>query len=78
MIKPRPGLLPWMDQKLSQQVRQHLEQQGVGIYDGRPIERIIADGDHLQVVSTPLLLDCDMVIVATGVKPNAELARNVV
>ncbi|MDD2468430.1 MAG: FAD-dependent oxidoreductase, partial [Desulfobulbus sp.] len=48
----------------------------VGLYDGRPIERIIVDGDHLQVVSTPLLLDCDLVVVAIGVKPNAELAQN--
>ncbi|MDD2467042.1 MAG: FAD-dependent oxidoreductase, partial [Desulfobulbus sp.] len=70
MIKPRQGLLPWMDSQLSQQVRDHLEQHGVGLYDGRPIERIIVDGDHLQVVSTPLLLDCDLVVVAIGVKPN--------
>jgi len=76
MIKPRPGLLPWMDSELSQQVRLHLEQQGVGLYDGRPVERIIAQGEHLQVVSTPLLLDCDMVVLAIGVKPNAELAQN--
>lgn len=75
MIKPRQGLLPWLDPTLSQQVRAHLEGHGVGLYDGRPIERIIADGDHLQVVSTPLLLDCDMVLVAVGVKPNAELAH---
>ncbi|MGD9950174.1 MAG: FAD-dependent oxidoreductase [Desulfobulbus sp.] len=76
MIKPRQGLLPWLDPELSRQVRDHLEQHGVGLYDGRPIERIITEGDHFQVVSTPLLLDCDMVVMAIGIKPNAELAKN--
>lgn len=76
MIKPRQGLLPWLDPELSRQVRDHLQEHGVGLYDGRPIERIVEEGDHLQVVSTPLVLDCDMVVVAIGVQPNAELARN--
>lgn len=76
LIKPRPRLLPWLDPALSEQVRRHIEERGVGIYDGRPIERIVADGDHLQVVSSPLALDCDMVVVAIGVDPNAELARD--
>ncbi len=76
MIKPRLGLLPWLDPELSHHVRHHLQEQGVGLYDGRQIERIIADGDHLQVMSPPLLLDCDMVIIAVGVKANGELAQN--
>nr|WP_321468186.1 FAD-dependent oxidoreductase [uncultured Desulfobulbus sp.] len=75
MIKPRPGLLPWLDAELSQHVREHLQQQGIGIYDGRPLEHIITNNDYLQVVSTPLVLDCDMVVVAIGVQPNAELAE---
>ncbi|WP_448873010.1 FAD-dependent oxidoreductase [Desulfobulbus propionicus] len=76
MIKPRKGLLPWLDPALSQQVRDHLEQHGVSLYDGQAIERIIAKDDHLQVVSDPLQLDCDIVVAAIGVKPNAELARD--
>lgn len=76
MIKPRKGLLPWMDPELSRQVRQHLEDHGVNLYDGRPIERISVEGDHLQVISTQLNLDCDMVVIAIGVQPNAELARD--
>ncbi|MGE4559685.1 MAG: FAD-dependent oxidoreductase [Desulfobulbus sp.] len=76
MIKPRKGLLPWLDPALSHHVRQHLEDHGVTLCDGRPIERITLDGGHLQVVSTQLHLDCDMVVVATGVQANAEIARD--
>jgi NADPH-dependent 2,4-dienoyl-CoA reductase/sulfur reductase-like enzyme len=76
LIKPRPGLLPWLDPALSKQVRLHLEEQGVGVYDGKTIERIVAADGCLQVVSGPLALDGDLVIAAIGVTPNADLARD--
>lgn len=76
MIKPRQGLLPWLDPELSRQVRDHLEHHGVGLHDGRPIQRIVAEDGHLQVVSDQLRLDGDMVVVAIGVDPNSELARD--
>lgn len=75
MIKPRPGLLPWLDAALAQPLRELLQNQGIGLFDGRTVERIVAVGDHLQVISTPLALDCDLVVVAIGVTPNASLAQ---
>lgn len=75
MIKPRPGLLPWLDTTLAQPLRELLQAEGVGLYDGRSVERIVTVGNSLQVVSPPLVLDCDLVVVAIGVKPNASLAQ---
>lgn len=74
MIKPRPGLLPWLDTALAQPLREMLQAEGVGLYDGRPVERIVSINDHLQVVASPLALDCDLVVVAIGVRPNVSLA----
>jgi NADPH-dependent 2,4-dienoyl-CoA reductase/sulfur reductase-like enzyme len=75
LIKPRAGLLPWLDPALAQPVRDLLVSQGVGLYDGRPIERIVAQGEQLRVVAEEVSLVADLVIVAIGVTPNVALAR---
>ncbi len=75
LIKPRAGLLPWLDPALSQPVRELLVARGVGVHDGYPIERIIAEGEQLRVIAGELRLEADVVIAAIGVTPNASLAR---
>ena len=74
MVKPRPELLPWMAPDLALLVREELESQLVGIHAGHKIERIEADGDTLKVVCPDLVLDGQMVLVATGVRPESALA----
>jgi NADPH-dependent 2,4-dienoyl-CoA reductase/sulfur reductase-like enzyme len=44
MVKPRPGLLPWMAADLSGVVREELEKNDVGVHDGYEVERIRRDG----------------------------------
>lgn len=75
MIKPRAGLLPWLHPVLSQQVREHLVSQHVALHDGHEIIRIADQDGELQVVAPDLTLTGDMVIVAIGVYPHAELAE---
>jgi CoA-dependent NAD(P)H sulfur oxidoreductase len=75
LIKPRAGLLPWLDPKLAQPVRDLLLAKGVGLHDGHPIDRIVAAGEHLTVVSDALELAADLVVAAIGVTPNAHLAE---
>lgn len=75
LIKPRPGLLPWLDRALAEPVRAHLLDHGVGLHDGQPIERIDAVDEHLEVVAGQQRLVADLVIVAIGVTPNAHLAE---
>lgn len=76
LIKPRAGLLPWLDRELAEPVKEHLLVNGAGLYDGHAIERIIAVDDHLEVVADQLRLAADLVIVAIGVEPIASLARD--
>lgn len=75
MIKPRPGLLPWMDPELSGQVREELEAHKIGIYDGHDIEGITATpAGGFEVVSPDATLSCDMVLAAVGVTPISRIA----
>jgi len=76
LIKPRPGLLPWLAPELALPVRQVLQSRGVGLFDGYPVERIVASDNGLTVVSGALRLEADLVIGAIGVTPNARLARD--
>jgi NADPH-dependent 2,4-dienoyl-CoA reductase/sulfur reductase-like enzyme len=74
MVKPRPGLLPWMAPALSAAVGAELAANGVVLHAGQALERIEAKGDRLRVVGPGLDLVADMVLVATGVVPNSEMA----
>lgn len=74
MVKPRVGLLPWMDPELSAVVRTELEKNGVEIFDGHGVEEIAARPGGLQVICPQMTLEADMVLVAIGVRPNSEMA----
>jgi len=75
MVKPRPVFLPWMNEQLSNTVKQELENNDVGFFPGHTLEKIqpAADGS-LEVVCSDLTLQGDMVLVAIGVSPNSQIA----
>jgi NADPH-dependent 2,4-dienoyl-CoA reductase/sulfur reductase-like enzyme len=78
MVKPRPSFLPWMDGAMADVVRNELEANGVKIHPGNAIERIQRQKDTLQPVGLKLIcsdleIECGMILVATGVKPNSNL-----
>jgi NADPH-dependent 2,4-dienoyl-CoA reductase/sulfur reductase-like enzyme len=76
MIKPRAGLLPWLDPALCRPLREMLLARGVGLYDGHPIDAIRQEGKGLVVLSGDKRLEGDLVVVAVGVTPNSQLARD--
>jgi NADPH-dependent 2,4-dienoyl-CoA reductase/sulfur reductase-like enzyme len=77
LVKPRPRLLPWMDETLSDVVRREIEENGATLYPGQTIERIIRRDDEraLDVVCSRQTLTADMVLLAIGVTPNSQLAE---
>ena len=75
MVKSRSTLLPWMDTALSEVVREELENKGVGLYAGHQIENIEKTNSGLRIRCKDLFLDADMVLVAVGVSPNSEIAK---
>lgn len=74
MIKPRSGLLPWMNEKLSAIVQQELEARKVSLYQGVAIHRIEQAKDGLVVCCDGIDLSAGMILVATGIQPNSEMA----
>ncbi len=74
MVKPGPDLLPWMSREMSSVVGSEIERQAVDLNPGRKIEGIERKKDNLIVRCEGLDLEGSMVLVATGVRPNSDIA----
>lgn len=75
MVKPGPVLLPWMNSELAAMVEKELEANGVSVQLGNSIERIEETDRGLRVISQGRVWDCELVLVAVGIKPNSGLAE---
>ncbi len=75
MIKPNPTFLPWMESSLSARIWEKLKTMGIELYAGYKIEAIEKKKNHLAVISGELNLNAEMVLIATGVVPNSEIAK---
>ncbi len=74
MVKPGPRFLPWLKEELAEVVVEEITANGVALYPGHRIARIENSGGRLQVTCEELTLEADMVLTATGVYPNSEIA----
>jgi NADPH-dependent 2,4-dienoyl-CoA reductase/sulfur reductase-like enzyme len=74
MIKPGPGLLPWMDTQLSGVVQQELESHGVSLHPGVRILGVEQGQKGWIVHGDGVDIKADMFIVAVGVRPNSGIA----
>jgi NADPH-dependent 2,4-dienoyl-CoA reductase/sulfur reductase-like enzyme len=74
MVKPRETFLPWMEERLAEQVKTEAESKGVGVHTGHAVEKIEKSNGRLAVVCPRLTLEADLVLVAIGVTPASELA----
>jgi NADPH-dependent 2,4-dienoyl-CoA reductase/sulfur reductase-like enzyme len=75
MVKPRPVFLPWLHEELGHMVREEVEAKGVGVYPGHDIREIQAENHSLKVLCEDLVLDCELVLVAIGIKPVSGFAK---
>ena len=75
MVKPRPVFIPWMNPDLAAMVKEEVETNQVRVHLGHRIEGVEQTGKGLRVVSPDLSLECEMVLVGIGVRPNSGLAE---
>lgn len=75
MVKPRKRFLPWMNKELSARVWAELQDQGVNLYPGHDLQAIEQENSQFRVIAQDVELKADLIIVATGIKPNSELAE---
>ncbi len=74
MVKPGPVFLPWMTSDLADVIKDELRVNNINLYPGHKIKRIDPKKIGISVVCDNLSLDADLVIVASGVKPNSHIA----
>ena len=75
MVKPRPVLLPWMNERLTEMVKEEVEASGIRLHLGHKVQRIEKSEGGLKVICSDLGLDGQMVLVAIGITPNSRLAE---
>jgi NADPH-dependent 2,4-dienoyl-CoA reductase/sulfur reductase-like enzyme len=78
IVEMAPAVLTTFDPDLGEIVGDELTRHGVTVAPRQKVERIEKQGDgSLRVVGSPTLdIDADVVLVAVGVRPASELARD--
>uniref|UniRef100_A0A7C3YF17 FAD-binding protein n=1 Tax=Geoglobus ahangari TaxID=113653 RepID=A0A7C3YF17_9EURY len=77
LIEALPNVLPaLLDQEMAMLVERHLTEKGIRVLTNTLVREIVAE-DRVRAVKTDKEeIPADIVIVATGVKPNVELAKD--
>lgn len=76
MVKPGPEFLPWMARDLAQIVRTEIEENNVDLNLGYSVRKIVPCNNGISVECENLTIEADMVLVAIGVKPCSDIAKN--
>ncbi len=78
VVEMAPFVLPPVEPELSEIVRAHLEEKGVKVLTSTRVLRFEDDGEGYvaKVITDKGEIPARMVLLATGVRPNVELARD--
>jgi len=68
-----PGII---SPRMAQMVQHHLEENEVSLFASERVERIEGDTRVKRVITDKRILDADLVVMAVGVTPNSDLARD--
>jgi NADPH-dependent 2,4-dienoyl-CoA reductase/sulfur reductase-like enzyme len=75
LVEHLPQIMPNLDAEMVAPVAAHLIDKGARLHLRAKVTAIAKEGDRLQVLTDKAgALDVDMVVIATGVQPNSELA----
>jgi NADPH-dependent 2,4-dienoyl-CoA reductase/sulfur reductase-like enzyme len=77
MVKPRPSFIPWMNGDLAEMVIEEVEKNNVRIHAGHEIMGVERHDRGLRVICSGMNIECDMALLAIGIKPNSRLAGDV-
>ena len=75
MVEILSRVLPWLEPSLADVVEKELRLHDVGLYLGQEVKRIEKNETKACVVCEDLTLSGDMVLAATGIRPNSQLAE---
>ncbi|HWQ61556.1 MAG TPA: FAD-dependent oxidoreductase [Negativicutes bacterium] len=66
----------FLDEEVAGSVAKYARERGLTVLTGEKVERFIGDGAVQEVVTDKRTIPADLVILAIGVRPNVELAKN--
>lgn len=76
VVEMAPQIFPrGLDPDMAEKVMKYLENEGIKFIMGKPVGKIVGKEKVEGVVIDGELMDADLVIMATGVRPNIELAK---
>jgi len=76
IIEVLPEILPILDEDMGILVRRYCQKKGVTVKVGERVERVEGEGGTVKrVITDKGSYEADLVILATGFRPNADLAR---
>ncbi|TVQ86004.1 MAG: hypothetical protein EA400_14100 [Chromatiaceae bacterium] len=74
VVEALPEILPWLPATQRQRVLDEAERHGVELLTNTRVEALERSGDAILVRTSAAVLETDLVLVATGVRPESELA----
>ena len=75
VVEMMDHLLPTMDEEFGSRVKSILEENGAKVITGKSVKKILGNGKVTAVeLSDNTKIDCDILIISCGYKPNLELA----
>lgn len=75
IVERLPFILPMIDSELSSQVVKYLSSKGVSVFSSTTVQSFEGQDQVEKVITDKGAFDCDMAIVAIGVRPNTHLAK---
>ncbi len=75
LIESAPHVMPSMDADMAVYIEEHLKKNRVTLYTGDQVKEITDDGETV-ITQKGSVIETDMIILATGVKPATELVKN--
>ena len=77
IVEMLPEILPFLDPDMALLVRKYCEDEGVTFYTSEKVSKLTGDENNVvkRVITSNHEIDTDMVIVATGFRPNVTLAK---
>ncbi len=77
VVEASPQILPPYDPEVASYIQRHLLENGVDVFTGTSARAFMDNGrgEVAALLTTAGEIPCDLAVVSTGVRPNAELAR---
>jgi NADH oxidase (H2O2-forming) len=76
LIESLPRILPRLfDEAPSYFLKRRLEAKGVKVFCGETVIEVLHRGNVMELITNQRKVSCDLIILATGMVPNSEIAR---